>query len=162
MNKAFLLTGGNIGDRMQYLRQAKERIHAQCGEVVASSAVYETAAWGKEDQRAFYNQALKIRTPLSAPQLLQCLLTIERSLHRLRNERYAPRTIDIDILLFNNDVIEEKGLIIPHPQLPFRRFALQCLSEIGGDELHPVLKKNISQLLMDCTDPLEVKKVDAF
>src|SRR5688572_7944711 len=105
MNAAYLLIGGNLGDRLASLQAAKEAVAQHCGPVKKESAVYETAAWGLEDQPSFLNQAVLVHTDLSAAQLLDQLLQIERSLGRIRNEKYGPRLIDIDILLFNSEVI---------------------------------------------------------
>lgn len=151
-----------MGDRRRLLAEAAERIGGACGLVAARSAVYETEAWGRREQAAFLNQALRLHTSLSAPDLLRCLLAIEESMGRIRHEKYGPRTIDIDILLYNDDVMDEAGLTVPHPQLPNRRFALQCLADIAADEIHPVLLKTVRQLLKACTDELKVKKLGDF
>ena len=158
MNEAYLLIGGNLGDRLANLDAAMQALSAHCGRVQKASAVYETAAWGLEEQPAFLNQAVQIGTQLSPGLLLDRLLQIERALGRIRNEKYGPRLIDIDILLFNDQVIDQPGLKIPHPRLPHRRFALQCLADIAPDVVHPVLKKNMRQLLEECTDSLAVHK----
>lgn len=158
MNAAYLLIGGNLGDRLANLKAAKDAMALHCGPVIKESAIYETAAWGLEDQPAFLNQAVLLETRLSAEQLLDQLLQIERSLGRIRNEKYGPRLIDIDILLFNDAVIEQPGLKVPHPRLPHRRFALQCLAEISPGLVHPLLHKTIEQLLKECADSLAVHK----
>jgi 2-amino-4-hydroxy-6-hydroxymethyldihydropteridine diphosphokinase len=158
MNVAYLLIGGNMGNRPVILAEAKAAIGRNCGKVTAQSAIYETAAWGLEDQDSFLNQALELHTPLTAEDLLECLLDIEAALGRVRQEKYGPRLIDIDILLYNNAVIELDGLKVPHPQLPYRRFALVCLADIAGNKIHPLLHQNIQDLLAQCADPLEVNK----
>jgi 2-amino-4-hydroxy-6-hydroxymethyldihydropteridine diphosphokinase len=158
MNKAYLLIGGNVGNRQQNLQQAVTAINNNCGRVIQQSAVYETAAWGKTDQQAFLNQALLIQTDLTPHQLLKHALEAEALLGRVRKEKYGPRLIDIDILFFNNDIIRETALIIPHPEVQNRRFALAPLAEIAPKLLHPVLHKTISQLLDECPDMLEVRK----
>jgi 2-amino-4-hydroxy-6-hydroxymethyldihydropteridine diphosphokinase len=159
MNKAYLLTGGNIGQREKHLRLAIELIGQRCGQVAAASRVYETAAWGNNDQPGFLNQALLVHTIMPAAELMNALLEIEKEIGRVRLERYGPRVIDIDILLFNHEIHDEPLIRIPHPQLPNRRFALTPLAEIAGNYLHPVLHKTISQLLEDCPDDLEVSIV---
>lgn len=159
MNEAYLLTGGNIGDRLDYLSKAKQAIAKGCGRILKESAVYETAAWGKEDQEAFLNQVLKIETDLSADELLQHLLQTETDLGRKREMKYGPRTIDIDILFFNDEVINRHGLKIPHPQLQNRRFVLAPLNEMAPDKIHPVFHKTIARLLAECPDPLAVHKL---
>ncbi len=146
MNTAFLLTGGNLGDRKETLAQAKDLIAEQCGAVVATSSLYETAAWGNADQPAFLNQALQLETTLTARQLMRRLLKLEKLMGRVRKEKYGPRIIDIDILLFNNEVHNYPLLKLP-------------LAEIAPTIVHPVLKKTTKQLLKECKDELEVKKM---
>jgi len=158
MNEVYLLTGGNIGDRSSYLSAARNAIENYCGLIVSQSAIYETEAWGIKDQPAFLNQALAIQTEISAHDLLIAILEIEHQMGRKREVRYGPRMIDIDILLFNNDIIHSDNLVIPHPEMQNRRFALQCLFDIAAHKNHPVLHKSIAQLLADCTDPLTVNK----
>ncbi|MEP7278054.1 MAG: 2-amino-4-hydroxy-6-hydroxymethyldihydropteridine diphosphokinase [Bacteroidota bacterium] len=158
MNTVYLLTGSNVGNRQQYLQESADLIEADCGYITAKSAVYETAAWGKTNQAAFLNQALQLFTVLQPAALMLKLLAIERAAGRKRMERYGPRTIDIDILLFNNEVIHTSLLTIPHSQMDTRRFALEPLNEIAPGLVHPVLKNTIAQLLQACPDPLSVKK----
>lgn len=160
MNKAYLLIGGNVGDRKKQLEKAVIRIEKNCGTIALQSHFYETAAWGKTDQPAFYNQALAVNTPLPALELLDAVLHIENSMGRHRVEKFGPRIIDIDILLFNNELIHAPGLEVPHPQLVNRRFALEPLDEIAPRIIHPVLKKTIHRLLKECADPLEVRKLE--
>lgn len=159
MNKAYLLTGGNIGDRYLFLQQAKEEIAHYCGNLLQSSSLYETAAWGKTDQAYFLNQVLLIDTSLTADELMKTILTIEESMGRIREEKNGPRNIDIDILFFNHDIIYGPSLIIPHPQMQNRRFVLEPLNEIAADFMHPVLLKSVHQLLKECNDKLSVKKI---
>lgn len=159
MNTAYLLTGSNLGNREEHLAKARLLIEEQCGRLSAVSALYETAAWGKTDQPAFLNQAIQLETGRSARQLLRRLLKIEKQLGRIRLEKYGPRIIDIDILLFNDEIHNYDLLRIPHPELPNRRFALLPLAEIAGTIIHPVLQQPVSTLLEDCPDLLEVKKL---
>lgn len=158
MNKTYLLTGSNLGDRKKNLESAMQLIAESCGEVTKTSSLYETAAWGKTDQPSFLNQVLEVTTLLSAEQLMKQILRIEEKMGRTRNEKYGPRLIDIDILLFNNDQYDLDFLKIPHPEMQNRKFALTPLAEIAPDVIHPVLKKNIRQLLKSSSDQLEVKK----
>jgi 2-amino-4-hydroxy-6-hydroxymethyldihydropteridine diphosphokinase len=159
INNAFLLTGGNIGDRQQNLQTAAQLIERQAGQVVAKSAFYETAAWGLENQPAFLNQALHISTAHNAHDLLHILLNIEQHLGRQRFAKYGPRTIDIDLLFFNNEIINTAELVIPHPQIENRRFVLAPLCELVSGYLHPVLHKTIGQLLQECPDVLPVSRL---
>ncbi|TMI83741.1 MAG: 2-amino-4-hydroxy-6-hydroxymethyldihydropteridine diphosphokinase [Bacteroidetes bacterium] len=158
MNKAFLLIGGNMGDREENFETAKSLIQQYCGNVVHSSSLYQTAAWGKTDQPAFLNQALEIETGLTAEQLMQQILAIEKMMGRERKEKYGPRIIDIDVLLFNDEQHDSPFLRIPHPEMQNRLFALIPLAEIAPNLQHPVFKKSISQLLRETPDKLEVKK----
>jgi 2-amino-4-hydroxy-6-hydroxymethyldihydropteridine diphosphokinase len=158
MNRAYLLTGGNIGDRAANLAKAAALIGLQAGKVVVKSSVYETLAWGITEQPAFLNQVLCIETGLSASSLLDTVLSIEQQLGRQRLMKYGPRIIDIDILLFNNAVINQPDLSIPHPFLHQRRFALTPLAEIAHEYKHPALNLTIADLLSTCIDTLDVQK----
>jgi 2-amino-4-hydroxy-6-hydroxymethyldihydropteridine diphosphokinase len=158
MNEVYLLTGGNTGNRLEYLSKAKEQIEKRCGSILKASSVYETAAWGKEDQGAFLNQVLKVETNLHPEEVLKTILQIEEYLGRKRELKYGPRTIDIDILFFNDKIINRRALKIPHPQMQNRRFVLVPLNEIAPGKVHPTLHKTISQLLAECPDPLAVNK----
>jgi len=159
MNKAYLLIGGNLGDRHQNLSAAREIIRQTCGNILQTSAIYETSAWGKTDQPAFLNQALEISTSLSAEKLLQCLLIAEHTMGRIRKEKMGPRKIDMDILFFNDAIIHQPDLKIPHPQLHNRRFALMPMHEIAPALIHPLFKKTITQLLKESKDELPVNKL---
>jgi 2-amino-4-hydroxy-6-hydroxymethyldihydropteridine diphosphokinase len=158
MNEVYLLTGGNIGDRQEYLLQARSDIEKRCGGLIRESSLYETAAWGNEQQEAFLNQVLKVHTKQTPDHVLKTILQIEEHLGRKRELKYGPRTIDIDILFFNNEVINQPGLVIPHPEIQHRRFVLVPLNEISPYKMHPLLKKTIAQLLAECPDPLAVNK----
>jgi 2-amino-4-hydroxy-6-hydroxymethyldihydropteridine diphosphokinase len=158
MNIAYLLIGGNLGDREENLSQARSLIEASCGIVREASAVYETAAWGITDQPDFLNQVLMIETMLSPDELMDRLLAAEQEIGRYRGEKYGPRSIDMDILLFDDIVLDKKHLQIPHPRLAERRFALVPLCELAPQISHPVLGDTILELLSACQDPLPVKK----
>jgi len=160
MHIAYLLLGSNEGDRFSWLGNALQLIGEQCGQVSAISSIYQTAAWGLENQAAFLNQVLKIETSLSPEQLLAATLGIEISLGRHRQIKWGPRIIDIDILFYDNAVINEPGLIIPHPMLHRRRFTLVPLAEIAPSLIHPVLNKTITELLSDCEDKLDVELIN--
>jgi 2-amino-4-hydroxy-6-hydroxymethyldihydropteridine diphosphokinase len=156
MSKVFLLIGGNLGEREANFTKARKLIAQYCGEITQSSSIYETAAWGKKDQPSFLNQALEIDTKLTAEQLMAQILELEKIMGRERKEKYGPRVIDIDILLFNNEIHNHTSLKIPHPEMQNRRFALIPLAEIAANIEHPVFKKSIAQLLEECTDQSSV------
>jgi len=161
MNKAYLLTGGNLGNRMTNLQSAKVFIQKQCGKIILESPVYETEAWGMRRQPSFYNQVLHIETAMDAFALLREILSIEEQLGRKREIKMGPRIIDIDILFFNNDIIQTPQLTIPHPHLQERRFVLTPLASIAANYIHPVLHKKIIELLHECKDDLAVYKISA-
>lgn len=156
MNLVYLLTGGNLGDRMKNLSQAIVLIQTHVGEIVNRSSVYETASWGINDQPDFLNQVLLVKTKLSANKLLKALLLIENKMGRERSIKNASRIIDIDILFFNDDIINKHGLIIPHPEIQNRMFVLSPLKEIAPDLVHPVLKQPVKNLLSTSPDKLKV------
>src|SRR5580704_5195833 len=159
MNKAYLLTGGNEGDRFFHMQQARTNIELICGQLLLVSSIYETAPWGKTDQPDFLNQVLLIQTEFSPEELLKGILSIEEKGGRKRTVKNAPRTIDIDILFYNDLILEKPGLTIPHPRIADRRFVLEPLNEISPEFIHPVIGKTIRQLLLECKDELGVKKI---
>lgn len=158
MSTAYLLIGGNMGNRSGYLSQARDLIREHCGLIIQASALYETAAWGLTEQPAFYNQALSVSTSLAPERLMRELLQIEEQMGRKRVIKMGPRIIDLDILLIDDCVVATDLLTLPHPSLPERRFALLPLAEIAPELVHPVLHKTISRLLADCIDELDVQK----
>ena len=158
MNKAYLLIGGNLGDRLAYLTQSKVYIEKQCGKIVAQSSYYETEAWGMKEQPAFLNQVILIETPFLASELLSQLLSIEKQLGRERRVALGPRTIDLDILYFNEEIVNEENLTIPHPRMTERKFVLIPLNEIAPQIVHPVFHKTTQELLKECQDPCVVYK----
>jgi 2-amino-4-hydroxy-6-hydroxymethyldihydropteridine diphosphokinase len=159
MNKLFLITGGNIGDRKKKLETAAALICERIGTVVKSSKIYETEAWGITDQPAFYNQVLVVESNFSAKEVLSKILQIEEEMGRKRTIKNAARIIDIDILFFNKEIVNEQNLVIPHPQISNRRFVLLPLSELVPRMIHPVFKKSIRQLLLQTKDQLKVTAV---
>jgi 2-amino-4-hydroxy-6-hydroxymethyldihydropteridine diphosphokinase len=159
MIDVFLLLGSNLGDREGCLQKAIDLIDTELGTVSQKSSIYETAAWGKTDQPNYLNQVVKVNTQLSARQVLDKVLKIETTMGRVREEKWGSRIIDIDILFYGEDIINEPGLIVPHPELHNRKFTLEPLSEMAPDLQHPVLKKSIFQLKSELKDNLIVKKL---
>ena len=157
--KVFLLTGSNIEPRMAFLQKAEKMIAEQTGVILHRSAIYESEPWGFQTENNFLNRILEIETSLSAEELLEKLLEIEKILGRERTgTNYSSRTIDIDILYFGNSTIQKQSLEVPHPRLHLRRFTLLPLVEIAPDFKHPVLKKTNRELLEMLNDNLEVWK----
>ena len=158
MNNVYLLIGGNMGERMANLAAARNRINIDCGRITASSSIYETEAWGYKEQPAFLNQALAIETSLEAEKLMEEILKIEMALGRKREIPLGPRIIDIDIIYFNDEIINSSNLTIPHPSMADRKFVLIPLSEIAPAYMHPILFKTNEVLLKECGDSSIVYK----
>lgn len=158
-NKVYLLTGSNVGDSSALLNEAKLAIQKQVGEIEAASHLYKTAPWGNTNQQDFLNQVLAVNTDLSATDVLKTILNIELHMGRIREEKWAPRTIDIDILFFNDEIIQQENLVVPHPLLHQRRFTLVPLAEIAPDYVHPTLHQTNTQLLQQCADDSVVEKL---
>lgn len=161
MNVAFLCLGGNMGDRLANLNHAKALMSEERLKITDQSSIYETGAWGSDNSPDYYNQCIKIETELDAESLMQRLLDIEHRSGRIRTEnRNEPRTMDIDILLFNSEIINSPSLTVPHPRMHLRQFVLKPLDEIAADFFHPVFNVSIGDLLKGCTDTLTVKRIE--
>lgn len=155
----YLLLGNNLGDRKAILNNAIVKIEEQIGVVSARSSFYETAAWGVEDQPSFLNIALCVHTILTPVQVLNSCLSIEEELGRVRHEKWGARLIDIDVILYEDEVIDIEGkLQLPHPQMQNRRFVLVPMAEIAPDAVHPIFKTTIFELLKGLKDDLTVSK----
>lgn len=154
---ACILLGTNIKPRLAHLQTAIAAL-TMSGAPLKVSHVYETEPWQMpEGTPWFLNQCILIETPFTAEALLKNCLEIEKRMGRERNGLVESRTIDLDILLYGNDVINISGLHVPHPRLELRRFALLPLSEVGGETLHPILNVTINELLERCADTTVVK-----
>jgi len=158
MNTAILLSGSNMGDRLQNLMTAKQLLPEAGCMLNRESSVYVTEPWGNKEQDPFLNQVWSIATQKDPHDLLISLLAIENTMGRRRNVKWEPRVIDIDILLFNDMVVQSEDLVIPHPHLHERKFALMPLAEIFPQWVHPVLHKTMISLLGEVDDPLTVTK----
>ena len=155
----YLLLGSNLGDRNALIEEAIVAITHQIGRLKSRSSLYETAAWGNEDQPGFLNIALAIETSLSAQEVLLKALAIEKELGRIRLEKWGARLIDIDIIFYGHEVISIAGeLEVPHPEMHKRKFVLVPMAEIAKDYIHPVLNTKISEILRDLPDDLTVLK----
>lgn len=159
MSNCFLLLGTNLGDKESNLQKALYEISVQIGAIITKSSIYSTAAWGKENQDSFLNQVIKITTKKSPKEVLSECLSIEKELGRVRFEKWGERLIDIDILYYDELIMNEDELTIPHPQIQNRRFTLVPLVELEEGYVHPVLQKTQMELLNICKDELEVNKI---
>ena len=157
MVTAFLLLGSNVGDREGYLEKARRQIRQHAGKLAMVSSIYETVSWGQLSQPLFLNQVAGIETGLLPKQLLTIVQQIETSLGRHRAEKWAPRTLDIDILFYGNQIVETPELIVPHPAIAQRKFTLIPLAEVAPGFVHPLLHRTIVELLSECVDPLAVQ-----
>jgi 2-amino-4-hydroxy-6-hydroxymethyldihydropteridine diphosphokinase len=156
---AFLLLGSNLEPRGEWLQFAITQLEQRCGKISQLSAIYETAPWGKQDQPKFLNQAVGLHTPLQPEELLFQTLSIEKEAGRDREVRWGARTLDIDIILYEDVVMHTAQLTLPHPAMQERRFVLQPLYEIAPQVVHPVYHLTIKELLDRCKDSLQVKKI---
>jgi 2-amino-4-hydroxy-6-hydroxymethyldihydropteridine diphosphokinase len=159
-NVAYLSLGSNVGDREQNLRDAIERIRP-VGHVIRVSSIYETEPVEVTDQPEFLNCAVKLETSLKPEELMHRLLEIEKAIGRQRDRKKGPRTIDIDILLGGDAVVNTAELTIPHPAMHRRRFVLEPLAEIAPEARHPVFKKTIQELLAELPAGQAVRKINA-
>lgn len=156
MNTVYISAGGNIGDRMAYLKAAIQELkQLPKSQVIATSSIYETPAWGKTDQQNFLNLVCKLKTEFSAPDFLLACQAIEKKLGRIRKEKWGERTLDLDIIFWNDECIQTDTLTVPHPYAHERAFVLVPLAELEADFLHPTLGKSISQLLLPLADDVQ-------
>ena len=157
MSNAFILLGSNMGDKKNMLSNAVNDIKKTIGEIITKSSIYETEPWEVDGfQESYLNQVIQINTTLTAKNLLIELNKIETKYGRNREIKNSSRTLDLDILFFDNQIINNNDLTIPHPRLHLRNFTLIPLMEIAPYFIHPKLNKNIEELYDECKDPSEV------
>ncbi|MCX7883755.1 MAG: 2-amino-4-hydroxy-6-hydroxymethyldihydropteridine diphosphokinase [Caloramator sp.] len=149
MNKVYVAFGTNMGDKNKNIEKAIEMMKDRGLKVIKISQVYKTEPYGYTAQPEFLNGVLEAITSLDAVDVLKTLLEIEKDMGRVREFKWGPRIIDLDILFFNDDVIDEKDLKVPHPDMQNREFVLKPLCEIAPDFIHPVLKKSIKNMLLE-------------
>ncbi|MEI6880306.1 MAG: 2-amino-4-hydroxy-6-hydroxymethyldihydropteridine diphosphokinase [Bacteroidota bacterium] len=154
-----LLLGSNMGDSLACLKTAIHHIENRLSPIIMASSLFKTAAWGKVNQADFYNQVVAIKSSLTPEEILTITLDIEMQMGRERIEKWAERVIDIDILFYGNDIIDNPNLKVPHPYLHVRRFTLIPLQEILPQFVHPVFNKTIDTLLDNCSDIGKVEKL---
>ena len=160
LNEAYLLLGSNLGNRRLYIATARYLLNKKAGKVMGHSDIYSSEPWGMNSDREFLNQALLLRTNLKPGQLIECILDIELEMGRKRTGHVDDRTIDIDIILYDNQVVNTDSLTIPHPRVHLRRFALVPLAELAPTALHPVFQKTFRELLEETVDQAEVSILD--
>ena len=156
MNRVYIQLGSNLGDREGYLKQSQAMLIDEIGLIIKKSSIYESSPWGVENQGSFLNQVLLLETDVKPFDLLDIILNIEKEMGRVRIEKWGERIIDIDILFYNDEIIETNNLCIPHPYISKRRFVLSPLDEIAKNYIHPILHKTINKLLLECLDEEKV------
>lgn len=162
MEKSYILFGSNMGDKSVLFEQACVLINNRCGRIVQVSSAYESEPWGFEAEEWFLNRVIVVETELDPESLLRELLEIEKELGRVRqpeHQGYCSRTADLDILYYGNHIINTANLVVPHPRLHLRHFALVPLCEVTPDWMHPVFHKTQEELLQQCTDDGIVRRM---
>ncbi|MDG4504737.1 2-amino-4-hydroxy-6-hydroxymethyldihydropteridine diphosphokinase [Streptococcus suis] len=157
---AYLSIGGNMGNRQAYLQAALDKLASHPGcQLGLVSNIYETPAWGKTDQADFLNLACQVYTDLSAQDFLSVCQNIEQELDRVRIEKWGQRTIDLDIIFWDEEKIQEEDLIVPHPYAHERAFVLLPLADISRDFCHPILGQKVEELVSNLGDTSNIKKI---
>ncbi len=162
-HKIYLSLGSNLGNKAQNLQLAKNEIELQIGKIVNAGGIYETEPWGFENEHWFLNTVIEIETDYNALEVLKICLQIEKSMGRIRDallSGYTARIIDIDLLFFDNEIINLDELTIPHPHIQSRNFVLYPLADIAGSYIHPKLNKSIKLLLTESVDNTQIKKLN--
>lgn len=161
MNTVYLLLGSNLGNRLLEISKAIVMIDKHVGKIIERSPLYETDSWGFKTSKKFINIALIVKTKKRPAKVLEKIQRIEQELGRKKTKKgYESRIIDIDIIFFNNEIINEEKLVIPHERAHERRFVLEPMNFLAPDYIHPVFNKNVGQLLENCMDELSVGLFD--
>ncbi|MDP4203758.1 MAG: 2-amino-4-hydroxy-6-hydroxymethyldihydropteridine diphosphokinase [Bacteroidota bacterium] len=161
MSKVYLSLGSNLGDKQRNLRFAISEIEQRCGKVELCSSFYSTTPWGFDSDNEFVNIALSITTTLEPLALLHVLKHIEQDAGRQQKAKsgYEDRPLDIDILFYDNSIIDSESLTVPHLRLHLRLFVLVPMNEIAPQLIHPIFHKTIGTLLMECDDSTLIRKI---
>ena len=154
--------GSNMGDRRKHLRRATREIEEKVGKISRQSAIYQTEAWGETEQPDFLNQSILANTNLTPHEVLTTILGIEENMGRIREKKWGPRLIDIDLLFYETVILDTPTLTLPHPQISFRNFVLIPTMEIFGDFIHPVFDLSIEELYLRCRDEGVVYLTETF
>jgi 2-amino-4-hydroxy-6-hydroxymethyldihydropteridine diphosphokinase len=158
-----LILGSNLDGRNEYLKTAIRLLELNVGKVVKQSSLYKSPPWGYDSQNDYLNQVLILETQLDKMDVLNKNLLIEKTLGRERSENgYTDRTIDIDILYFNEEVFQNERLILPHPRLHLRKFCLMPLAEVEPNWSHPGMDISIKELISLCKDSSELHRIDSL
>lgn len=157
---AYVIGGGNMGDTTVGLREVLAMLGLRAGKVLRTSGLYQTEPWGFTAEQPFLNQVIELQTQLSPHNLLSVLQELERILGRVRNPgtEYISRTIDLDILLYDQQIVESPSLSIPHPLMQERMFVLTPLCDLIPGYIHPILKESVEELRKKCTDRHRVEQ----
>ena len=160
MSKVYFSIGSNKGNRSGLINEAIDKIDIAIGRVELKSNIYETKSWGFNSNN-FYNICLLIESSISPDLILNKILIIEKEMGRLKTgDQYNDRCVDIDILFVDDIIVNSKNLIIPHPRIQLRKFVLTPMLDLMPDLIHPILKKSIRQLELECDDNDQPKKID--
>jgi 2-amino-4-hydroxy-6-hydroxymethyldihydropteridine diphosphokinase len=157
MKHVFLSLGGNLGNTQEIFEWTYPMIENKVGPILQKSSLYQTAAWGLTDQADFLNQVVLLESSLTPNEILAEIQAIEKALGRERQVTWGPRTLDLDILFIDQELIQESDLQIPHPHIQDRKFILIPLREIAADWIHPVFKKSAKELLIETKDTSAVE-----
>ena len=158
MNTVYVQLGSNLWDRENLIYDAVQQISNLVGNVIVQSKIYESMPWRVEGQENYLNQIIQVTTSLSPDETMLVLLKIENDLGRVRVEKWGERLIDLDIIFFNNEIIETPDLCVPHKHMHQRNFVLMPLNEIASGFIHPKYKKSVSQLFKESKDTEKVEE----